>query len=197
MAQDMDQAQDAVELLMQDHRRVEELVEQFEQSEGDEKQRLAEQIALELRVHTRIEEEIFYPAVREALDDDDMVDEAIVEHDSVKQLLTQIEQDGPQHPLFQARVKVVGELVDHHVEEEEEEMFPQAREAGVDLTDLAARMAARKQELMVELKSRMAGGSPTAERRSFSGSDGDRAQDDDLGSSPASMGQAQGNRPGV
>jgi hemerythrin superfamily protein len=154
---------DAIALLKADHRKVEELFEQFEKAKGDgRKQKLAGQICLELTVHTRIEEEIFYPACRGRIEDD-LVDEAEVEHDSAKVLIAEIEGGGPDDDFYDAKVKVLSELIEHHVEEEEkrvEGMFSQARAAGLDMDALGEAMAARKAELMAEYE---ASGPPTPE----------------------------------
>jgi hypothetical protein len=143
--------QDAIELLTQDHRRVEELFEKFEKAGGDtKKETLARRICLELKVHAMIEEEIFYPALRGRIDDDDL-DEALVEHDGAKMLINEIEAGGPDDDFYEAKVKVLKEQIEHHVKEEEKQsdnLFSQARGADVDLEALGAQMAARKMELM-------------------------------------------------
>src|SRR6476619_5155671 len=140
-------AKDAVALLKEDHRTVADLFAQFEQASGDgRKQKLATQICLELSVHTRIEEEIFYPAC-EGKVEEDMLKEAYVEHDGAKLLIAEIEAGGPDDEYYDAKVKVLQEQIEHHVEEEEqrvEGMFSKARKAGVDMDALGAEMAARK-----------------------------------------------------
>ncbi|WP_371869527.1 hemerythrin domain-containing protein [Telluria antibiotica] len=144
--------QDAVALLTADHREVHEMFEQFEQL-GDRaratKEKLKEKICKALIAHTTIEEEIFYPAVREQIEDgEDMVDEATVEHAAAKDLIQQLQEMDPDDELFDAKVKVLGEQIDHHVEEEEKEMFPKVKKSGLDLLALGQEMAMRKQELM-------------------------------------------------
>jgi hemerythrin superfamily protein len=143
--------QDAIELLTDDHRTVEELFEQFEKtSDSQKKEQIARQICTELKVHTLLEEEIFYPALRGKIDDDDL-DEALVEHDGAKLLINEIEASGAQADFFEAKVKVLQEQIEHHVEEEEQEsgnIFTQARKSDVDLDMLGEQMAARKAELM-------------------------------------------------
>lgn len=144
--------QDAIALLTADHREVHEMFEQFEQL-GDRarasKEKLKEKICKALIAHTTIEEEIFYPAVREQIEDgEDMVDEAVVEHAAAKDLIQQLQEMDPEDELFDAKVKVLGEQIDHHVEEEEKEMFPKAKKSGLDLLALGQEMAMRKQELM-------------------------------------------------
>ena len=124
---------------------------EYEGLEADaEKQALADKICLALTVHTQIEEEIYYPATREAIDDDDLLDEAEVEHASAKQLIAEIQAMKAGDRLFDAKVTVLGEYIDHHVEEEEGEMFPESRDSDLDLKALGTRMAARKQELMAQ-----------------------------------------------
>lgn len=145
-------APDAIALLEADHREVDGYFEQFEAAQDpSEKKALADQICLALKVHAQIEEELFYPAAREKTGDGDLIDEAIVEHMGAKTLVAQIEAMIPGQPLYDAKVKVLGEQVRHHVEEEETELFPEVRETGLDLEALGAAMAARKAELMVLL----------------------------------------------
>jgi hemerythrin superfamily protein len=139
---------DAISLLKEDHGRVKALFERFEKARGEEqKSQLAETICMELTVHAQIEEEIFYPAAREAIDDEDLLDEAKVEHDSAKELIAQIQASSPEDELFDAKVKVLGEYVNHHVQEEERELFPEVRSSELDLAELGTRLRERKQEL--------------------------------------------------
>jgi hemerythrin superfamily protein len=144
-------ATDAVDLLTKQHREVEAMFEQFENMTDRakvSKKKLADQICNALIMHTTIEEEIFYPATREASEEtEDMVDEAVVEHGSAKDLIAQIQEMDPGDDLYDAKVKVLGELVQHHVDEEEEEMFPKARELKLDLAQLGAEMQARQKEI--------------------------------------------------
>jgi hypothetical protein len=143
--------QDATHLLMEDHRKVEGLFEQYEKASGDgRKEKIAREICMELKIHATIEEEIFYPALRGKIDDDDL-DEAYVEHDGAKLLINDIEAGGPDEHFYDAKVKVLQEQIEHHVEEEEKIMdniFQQARAADVDLEALGEQMAARKAQLM-------------------------------------------------
>ena len=146
--------QDAIQLLTADHREVAAMFERFQQLDADDqKQELAENICLALLVHTQIEEEIFYPAFRKATKDNDMADEATVEHQAAKNLIQQIESMEPEEDLYDAKVKVLSEEIEHHVKEEEEKggMFDEARKAKMDLVGLGKRMAERKQQLMAEL----------------------------------------------
>jgi hemerythrin superfamily protein len=140
---------DAIALLTADHKRVKKMFKQFDKMKEDgssaDKQALAQQICAELTLHAEVEEQIFYPATREAIDDDDMLNEAEVEHASAKDLIAQIESGDPSDPLWDAKVTVLGEYVDHHVEEEEGEMFRKARKAKMDLEALGQQIAAMKQ----------------------------------------------------
>ena len=145
---------DAISLLTNDHAEVNELFEQYKALAEDEgsmttdKQSLAEEICTMMTVHAAIEEEIFYPAVRDALDDSKLLDEAEVEHQAAKDLIEQIQDSDPSDPLYDARVNVLGEYVNHHVQEEEGELFPQVRDAELDLDSLGAEMSARQEELL-------------------------------------------------
>ena len=147
--------QDAIALLKEDHRTVEELFAQFEKASGDgRKQKIAEEICLELSIHAKIEEEIFYPAC-EGKVEEDLLKEAYVEHDGAKLLIAQIMEGGPNDEFYDAKVTVLQEQIEHHVEEEEkrmEGMFAQARKAGLDMDALGEELAVRKQELMEEFK---------------------------------------------
>lgn len=142
---------DAIKLLKDDHKEVKTYFKQYETLEDDaEKQALADKICTTLTVHAQIEEEIYYPATREAIDDDDLLDEAEVEHASAKQLIAEIQSMKAGDRLFDAKVTVLGEYIDHHVEEEEGEMFPESRDSDLDLKELGAKLAARKAELMAQ-----------------------------------------------
>jgi hypothetical protein len=148
-------AQDAIQLLTDDHRDVSDMFEQFENLSDRakaSKQKLTAKICTALIAHTAIEEEIFYPAVREAVKDaEDMMDEAIVEHAAAKDLIKQLQEMDADDELYDAKVKVLGEQIEHHVKEEEEEMFKKARDSGLDLVALGQEMAQRKQELLATL----------------------------------------------
>ena len=147
---------DAIALLKADHRTVEELFAKFEKASGkDRKQAIAEQICTELKIHSMIEEEIFYPALQGKIEQE-LLDEAYVEHDGAKVLINDIMAGGPDEEYYDAKVKVLSEEIEHHVEEEEkpkEGMFAQAREADVDLVALRDQMAARKEELTAQAES--------------------------------------------
>ena len=148
--------QDAIALLKQDHRTVEDLFAKFEKASGDgRKQSLVEDICLELSVHAQIEEEIFYPAC-EGKVDEDLLKESYVEHDGAKVLIAEIMNGGPSDEFYDAKVKVLSEEIQHHVEEEEkrlEGLFAQARKAGLDMDALGEELAARKSELTEQFKS--------------------------------------------
>ena len=146
----------AIELLEADHRKVEGLFDQYEgEKEGDEqaKKALAEKICGELTVHAQVEEELFYPFLKENLDEEDMemLEEAYVEHASAKDLIAQLEGATEIDEAYDAKVKVLGEYIKHHVKEEEEEIFPEVRDMKEELDELGQEMAARKAELMDEL----------------------------------------------
>lgn len=142
---------DAIKLLKDDHKEVKSYFKQYEELEDEtEKQALADKICIALTVHAQIEEEIYYPATREAIDDDDLLDEAEVEHASAKQLIAEIQAMKAGDRLFDAKVTVLGEYIGHHVEEEEGEMFPESRDSDLDLKQLGEQMTARKAELMAQ-----------------------------------------------
>jgi hemerythrin superfamily protein len=140
---------DALALLRADHGLVQDLFDQFERARDDaRKQTLATRICMELKIHTSIEDEIFYPAVRDALPKQgDLLDEAKVEHDSAKELIAQIEAGSPEDELWEAKVTVLGEYVKHHVKEEQNEMFPKVRKTKLDLKALGQQLAERKTQL--------------------------------------------------
>lgn len=142
--------QDAIALLRADHAKVSDLFEQFEKARDDaRKQKLAQMICMELTVHTQIEEEIFYPATREVLPkEEDLLDEAEVEHAGAKDLIAQIEAGSPADDKWEAKVTVLSEYIKHHVKEEHTEMFPKVRKTKLDLKALGAQLAARKEDLL-------------------------------------------------
>jgi hemerythrin superfamily protein len=149
---------DACDLLDADHKAVKKMFKEFEEltearGKTQEKKRLlAEKICRELTVHAQIEEEIFYPPIRKAIKDELMMNEAEVEHTTAKDLIAQIQGMDPGDPLYDAKVLVLGEYVDHHVKEERTEMFPKARASKVDLVKMRETLQARKEELMAELE---------------------------------------------
>lgn len=149
------QGQDAIAMLTADHRKVKKLFSEFdklkEEGSDEDKASIVEQICNELKVHTAIEEEIFYPAVRKAIEDADLMDEALVEHAGAKDLIAQLEEASPDDDLYDAKVTVLGEQIDHHVEEEEGDMFPKAKKAKVDTQALGGAMRKRKMALIAEM----------------------------------------------
>ena len=161
--------QDGIALLKADHRKVEDLFSKFEAAkEAGRKQKLAEEICMELSIHARIEEEIFYPACKGAVEKE-MLEEALVEHDGAKVLIAEIEAGGPDEKFYDAKVKVLSEMIEHHVKEEEmrvEGMFSKARKAGVDMDALGEKMAAEKKRLLSAYKSK---GVPKSQTTSLGG----------------------------
>ena len=146
---------DATLLLTRDHTEVHKLFKQYEkladvEAAASDRQALAEEICTKLTIHATSEEEIFYPAAREAGIESDLLDEAEVEHASAKDLIAQIRSMSPDDDLYDAKVRVLGEYIDHHVDEEEGEIFPRCREAKMDLAGLGESIAERKSELLVE-----------------------------------------------
>jgi len=146
---------DPISILTNDHNQVKALFKEFarlhEADDAEGAGQVAEQICHELTVHATIEEEIFYPAVRRAIDDNDLMNEAEIEHASTNDLVEQIESMQSSDERYAAAVTVLGEYVDHHIREEQEEMFPLARHANLDSQALSEEMLTRKQELKVEL----------------------------------------------
>jgi hemerythrin superfamily protein len=147
---------DVIVLLKNDHAEVKKLFKQFdklvEKEDIEGKVQIANKICAELVAHTIAEEEIFYPGARSATEDDAMLNEAVVEHDSAKDLISQIQAMDPSDPMYDAKVTVLGEYINHHVEEEEEEMFPEVRESKeLDLRELAVTFTARKEEILKKL----------------------------------------------
>jgi len=154
---------DAIALLKADHRKVEALFASYEKATGESRKKsIAEQICMELTIHTKIEEDVFYPACEGGVDED-LLREAYVEHDGAKVLVAELEAGAPDEKFYDAKVKVLSEVIEHHVEEEEkrvEGMFAQARKAGLNMDDLGERMMAEKQSLLASYKT---GGLPKPE----------------------------------
>jgi hypothetical protein len=144
----------ALELLEQDHREVEEWFDEYNELKEDDgrKRALVEKICLALKVHAQIEEEIFYPQAREAIKDNDLIDEAAVEHATVKHLIGEIEGMEVDEELHDAKIRVLGEMVKHHIKEEEKELFPELVSAKMDLDAVGKELAKRKEELMAEMQ---------------------------------------------
>jgi hypothetical protein len=149
--------QDAIALLIEDHKRVQQLFKQFEklkdseETSDEDKAAIVAMACADLTIHAQIEEEIFYPAAREAIDEHDLLDEAEVEHASAKDLIAQLAEMQPGDDLYEAKFIVLGEYVNHHVKEEQDEMFPKVKKAGLDLNALGEELLQRRQELMAEM----------------------------------------------
>jgi hemerythrin superfamily protein len=142
-------APEATALLRADHKRVSALFEQYESTRSAAKKKaIVSTLCLELSVHAQIEEELFYPAVKAALKDKEIVPEAMVEHAALKELIAQVKDQEPDGEMFDAKIKVMSEYVKHHVKEEQNEMFPKAKKTRLDMEALGARLAARKEELL-------------------------------------------------
>lgn len=144
---------DAIDMLKQDHDKVERAFKEFEKMDRQDAaacRRLVETVCADLRIHTTLEEEVFYPAVREAIGDDDLMNEAAVEHETARMLIDQLENMEADDPNYFATFTVLGEYVKHHVKEEQGEMFPAAKKAKLDLAALGERMRARREELAQE-----------------------------------------------
>jgi hemerythrin-like domain-containing protein len=140
---------DAIALLRADHKRVSDLYAQYEATRSTAKKKsIVATICQELSIHAQVEEEIFYPAVKAALKDKEMVPEAQVEHATLKELIAQVKDKEPDGEMFDAKVKVMSEYTKHHVKEEQNEMFPKAKATKLDMNALGAQIAARKEELM-------------------------------------------------
>lgn len=143
---------EAIAFLMKQHREVEDYFDQFEHAESDQqKTELVQKICLALAVHAKIEEELIYPSAEEAIEEPDLVDEAYVEHATAKDLIAQLETMKVGDPFYDAKVKVLGEYISHHVEEEETELFPQCRRADIDLAAIGGKLEARSAQLMKDL----------------------------------------------
>jgi hypothetical protein len=151
MAKSKAKATGAVEILKEQHDKVKKAFKEFEKLDREDteaQQHLVQTVCEDLKLHTTLEEELFYPAAREAIDDEDIMNEAQVEHETAKMLIEQLENMGPDDPNFHATFTVLGEYVLHHVKEEEGEMFPAAKKSDLDLEELGARMRSRVEELM-------------------------------------------------
>ncbi len=149
---------DACDFLDADHKAVKKMFTEYEAlaeargSSKEKKRQLADKICRELTVHTQLEDEIFYPAVRRAIKDKLMMGEAEVEHSSARDLIAQIQELSPDDTLYDAKVLVLGEYVDHHVKEERNEMFPEARASTLDLVKMRDALQVRKEELMADVE---------------------------------------------
>jgi hemerythrin-like domain-containing protein len=147
-------SRNAFDILEEDHREVEEWFDEYDRlkdSDEDRKADLAENICLALKVHAQIEEEIFYPQAGKASQDNDLIDEALVEHATVKNLIAEIEAMEVGEELYDAKIRVLGEMVKQHIKEEEEELFPELQSTKMDLEAVGKELAERRQELMAEM----------------------------------------------
>lgn len=143
--------QEATALLRADHKLVDALFKEYEETKSiAKKKQIVAKICTELTVHAQVEEEIFYPAFKQALHDKELVPEATVEHATLKDLIAQVENVEPDGEMYDAKIKVLSEYVKHHVKEEQNEIFPKAKSSELDLINLGARMAERKAELIAE-----------------------------------------------
>ena len=149
-------APDVLTLLKEDHDKVKDAFKQFEsldRADVETCRELVETVCADLRMHSMLEEEIVYPALREAIGDEDLMNEAAIEHEMAETLIDQLENMGPDDPNYFATFTVLGEYVMHHVKEEEGEMFPQAKKAkDLDLAALGEQVMARKEELAAEME---------------------------------------------
>jgi len=143
----------AVELLREDHQKVQDLFEEFEGADNRSRQRIADQALTELEIHAKLEEGLVYPAIREALDEDDMMDEALEEHHVVELLIKELRKMGPKDERYKAKFTVLAEIVKHHIEEEESEILPQAEETDMDMAELGQEAMALKEKLMSKMHS--------------------------------------------
>lgn len=144
-------AQEATALLRADHKAVALLFEQYESAKSATKKKaLVAQICMELTVHAQIEEEIFYPQVKDALNDKELIPEATVEHATLKELIAQLEDGEPDDELYDAKVKVLSEYVSHHVKEEQNEIFPKVKASKLDLQAIGAQLLERKEQLLAK-----------------------------------------------
>jgi hemerythrin superfamily protein len=143
----------AVELLREDHRKVQDLFEEFEGADTRSRQRIIGQALTELEVHAKIEEGVIYPAIREVLNEEDLMDEALEEHHAAELLIKELRKMGPKDERYRAKFKVLAEMVKHHIEEEESQILPQAEESDLDLMELGQAAMTRKEKLMAKMSS--------------------------------------------
>jgi hypothetical protein len=153
-----------LEMLKEDHEKVKKLFEEFESAEGRERGEIAKTAIQELEVHAELEEKLIYPAIREEIDDPDLMNEAIEEHHLVHVLIAELKRLKPNDERFQAKFSVLSELVKHHIEEEEGEMLPKAEDSDIDWESLEARVVKRKEALMAKAAGRGKTGSRSTSR---------------------------------
>ncbi|HKN85746.1 MAG TPA: hemerythrin domain-containing protein [Nitrospiraceae bacterium] len=143
----------AIELLREDHQKVQDLFEEFESADNRSRQRIVDQALMELEIHSKLEEGLIYPAIRDALDEEDMMDEALEEHHVVELLIKELRKMGPKDERYKAKFTVLAEIVKHHIEEEESEVLPQAEETDIDMAELGQEAMALKEKLMSKMHS--------------------------------------------
>ena len=154
-------ASGVIDMLKEDHQKVKELFEQFESAEGSERAEIAATAIMELEIHAELEEKLIYPAIRQEIDEDDMMNEAVEEHHLVHVLIKELKKLKPADEIFQAKFTVLGELVKHHIEEEEDEMLPKAEKSEINWESLEATVMKRKEALVTK-------GSPGAAKKTAS-----------------------------
>ena len=154
-------ASGVIDMLKEDHHKVKELFEQFESADGSERAQIAATAIMELEIHAELEEKLIYPAIRQEIDEDDMMDEAVEEHHLVHVLIKELKKLKPADEIFQAKFTVLGELVKHHIEEEEDEMLPKAEKSDINWESLEATVMKRKEALVTK-------GSPEAAKKTAS-----------------------------
>ena len=145
-------ASGVIDMLKEDHLKVKDLFEEFESAEGGERAEIAATTIMELEIHAELEEKLIYPAIREEIEEDDMMNEAVEEHHLVHVLIKELKKLKPANEIFQAKFKVLGELVKHHIEEEEGEMLPKAEKSDIDWEKLEMTVMKRKEALMAKGK---------------------------------------------
>jgi hemerythrin superfamily protein len=143
----------AIELLREDHQKVQALFEEFEGADNRSRQRIADQALTELEIHAKLEEGLVYPAIREALDEEDMMDEALEEHHVAELLIKELRKMQPKDERYRAKFTVLAEMVKHHIEEEESDMLPQAEETDIDMEELGQEAMALKEKLLSKMQS--------------------------------------------
>lgn len=143
----------AIELLREDHQKVQDLFEEFEGADNRSRQRIADQALTELEIHAKVEEGLVYPAIREALDEEDMMDEALEEHHAAELLIKELRKMGPTDERYRAKFTILAEMVKHHIEEEESDMLPQAEDTDIDMAELGQEATALKEKLLSRMQS--------------------------------------------
>ncbi len=161
----------AVDLLRADHRKVQDLFEEFEGADTRSLQRIADQALTELEVHAKVEESVIYPAIREVLDEEDLMDEALEEHHVAELLIKELRKMGPKDERYKAKFKVLAEMVKHHIEEEESQILPQAEQSDIDLVELGQEAMARKDKLMAKM-----GSASSSKKKSSKSANGSRSR---------------------